>query len=87
MELDDPGFDASVLSEFRARLVEHELEGEGARPSADRAQGPGWWTRSDAPRLFGSFSSASCHVLGRIPAQRVPPAQIRAQPPVDVRAR
>ncbi|MER5689262.1 IS1182 family transposase [Streptomyces sp. NPDC002205] len=26
MELDDPGFDASVLSEFRARLVEHGLE-------------------------------------------------------------
>jgi DNA-binding transcriptional ArsR family regulator len=26
MELDDPGFDASVLSEFRARLVEHSLE-------------------------------------------------------------
>ncbi|MFD7491112.1 transposase [Streptomyces sp. NPDC059832] len=26
LELDDPGFDASVLSEFRARLVEHSLE-------------------------------------------------------------
>lgn len=26
LELDDPGFDASVLSEFRARLVEHNLE-------------------------------------------------------------
>ncbi|MCX5343698.1 transposase [Streptomyces atratus] len=26
MELDDPGFDASVLCEFRARLVEHGLE-------------------------------------------------------------
>lgn len=25
LELDDPGFDASVLSEFRSRLVEHEL--------------------------------------------------------------
>jgi transposase len=27
LELDDPGFDASVLSEFRGRLVEHELTG------------------------------------------------------------
>jgi hypothetical protein len=26
LELDDPGFDASVLCEFRARLVEHGLE-------------------------------------------------------------
>jgi hypothetical protein len=26
MELDDPGFDASVLSEFRTRLVAHGLE-------------------------------------------------------------
>jgi transposase len=26
LELDNPGFDASVLSEFRARLVEHGLE-------------------------------------------------------------
>ncbi|MFD9303017.1 transposase [Streptomyces sp. NPDC060048] len=26
LELDDPGFDASVLSEFRARLVAHNLE-------------------------------------------------------------
>src|SRR6266576_6757119 len=26
LELSDPGFDASVLSEFRARLVEGELE-------------------------------------------------------------
>ncbi|MET7356713.1 transposase [Streptomyces mirabilis] len=26
LELDDPGFDASVLSEFRTRLVEHGLE-------------------------------------------------------------
>ncbi len=26
MELDDPGFDASALSEFRARLIEHGLE-------------------------------------------------------------
>ncbi|GGN56061.1 hypothetical protein GCM10011579_016730 [Streptomyces albiflavescens] len=26
LDLDDPGFDASVLSEFRARLVEHGLE-------------------------------------------------------------
>ncbi|WP_371214386.1 IS1182 family transposase [Streptomyces sp. AD55] len=29
LELDDPGFDASVLSEFRARLVEHGLEEKG----------------------------------------------------------
>lgn len=27
LELDDPGFDFSVLSEFRARLVEHDLTG------------------------------------------------------------
>ncbi|MGW2698665.1 transposase [Streptomyces sp. NPDC001340] len=26
LELDDPGFDASVLSEFRTRLVEHGME-------------------------------------------------------------
>ncbi|WP_329535432.1 transposase [Streptomyces sp. NBC_01450] len=26
LELDDPGFDASVLSEFRTRLVEHGIE-------------------------------------------------------------
>ncbi|GGV69333.1 hypothetical protein GCM10010261_63820 [Streptomyces pilosus] len=28
LELDDPGFDASVLSEFRTRLVEHGMEEE-----------------------------------------------------------
>ncbi|MFD3940151.1 transposase [Streptomyces sp. NPDC058611] len=28
LELDDPGFDASVLSEFRTRLVEHGMEGK-----------------------------------------------------------
>ncbi|MFE7268849.1 transposase [Streptomyces sp. NPDC057592] len=26
LELDDPGFDASVLSEFRTRLVKHGME-------------------------------------------------------------
>jgi transposase len=26
MELDDPGFDASILSEFRTRLITHGLE-------------------------------------------------------------
>ncbi|MFE3827203.1 transposase [Streptomyces sp. NPDC059092] len=26
LELDDPGFDASVLSEFRTRLVGHGME-------------------------------------------------------------
>ncbi|EFC83735.1 transposase, partial [Parafrankia sp. EUN1f] len=35
LDLDDPGFDASVFSEFRARLV----EGESGDPRARRASG------------------------------------------------
>ncbi|MFD3537735.1 transposase [Streptomyces sp. NPDC058664] len=42
LELDDPGFDASVLSLFRSRLIEHGLEcplWDQARLGLDRLQG------------------------------------------------
>jgi transposase len=88
MELDDPGFDASVLSEFRARLVEHELEEKALdlllTALKDRGLVVDPLRRAAALRLL-QHRELPC--ARPDPRTASTPAQIRAQPPVDVRAR
>src|SRR6266852_7055800 len=42
LELTDPGFDASVLCEFRARLLEGQTEQQIVQPLLDIARKHGW---------------------------------------------
>lgn len=60
LELTDPGFDASVLCEFRQRLVEGEAEQHVLQPLLDLALARGWIK----PR--GKQRTDSTHVLGAI---------------------
>ncbi len=60
LELIDPGFDASVLCEFRARLVEGEVEQQILQPILDVAQKHGWLKER------GKQRTDSTHVLGAI---------------------
>src|SRR3954451_8450768 len=78
--LDDDGFDASILSEFRTRVVEHGLE--------ERALDPAAFHDGLAQGLLGPRERArtdSTHVLARPnrrPAPRRPPPTGRpATPP------
>ena len=57
--LDDEGFDASVLSEFRTRVVEHGLEQRVLDSAAGRvggagAGGAGWETRTDSTHVISA---------------------------------
>ena len=51
LDLDDEGFDASVLSEFRTRVVEHGLEQRVLDLLLDALKPRDWWARagSSAP--------------------------------------
>jgi len=60
LELTDPGFDASVLCEFRQRLIEKEAEQQILQPLLDVALARGWIK----PR--GKQRTDSTHVLGAI---------------------
>lgn len=60
LELTDPGFDASVLSEFRARLVEGKAEQQVLQPLLDVATKRGWL------KARGKQRTDSTHVLGAI---------------------
>jgi transposase len=60
LELTDPGFDASVLSEFRARLVEGKAEQQVLQPLLDVATKRGWLKER------GKQRTDSTHVLGAI---------------------
>ncbi len=60
LELTDPGFDASVLCEFRQRLIEGEAEQQILQPLLDIALARGWIK----PR--GKQRTDSTHVLGAI---------------------
>src|SRR5258708_10363077 len=42
LELTDAGFDASVLSEFRSRLVAHQASGRLLDVLAEHSNNPGW---------------------------------------------
>ncbi len=62
LDLDDPGFDASVLSEFRTRLLEHDAEHLlfDTRLAACHAQG--------LLKAHGRQRTDSTHVLAAIRA-------------------
>jgi transposase len=62
LELEDSGFDASVLSEFRSRLVEHELTGAALDALLDRLGGLGLVAgggrqRTDSTHVVGAIRS------------------------------
>lgn len=60
LELTDPGFDASVLCEFRARLIEGNTEQQVLQPLLDVAKKHGWLKER------GKQRTDSTHVLGAI---------------------
>jgi hypothetical protein len=60
LELDDPGFDSSVLSEFRTRLAEHELTGAALDLLLEKLAGLG------LVRAGGRARTDATHVLARI---------------------
>ena len=60
LELTDPGFDASVLCEFRQRLIDGKAEQQVLQPLLDEALARGWMK----PR--GKQRTDSTHVLGAI---------------------
>jgi len=60
LELDDPGFDASVLSEFRTRLVEHAATGMALDVLLEKLAGLG------LVKAGGRQRTDSTHVLARI---------------------
>jgi transposase len=60
LELTDPGFDASVLSEFRTRLLEGNAEQQILQPLLDLAAKQGWL------KTRGKQRTDSTHVLGAI---------------------
>ena len=60
LELTDPGFDASVLCEFRARLLEGNIEQQVLQPLLDVANKHGWLKER------GKQRTDSTHVLGAI---------------------
>jgi transposase len=60
LELTDPGFDASVLCEFRARLLEGQPEQQILQPLLDLAREHGWLKergkqRTDSTHVFGAI--------------------------------
>ncbi|WP_371666659.1 hypothetical protein OG985_45895 [Streptomyces sp. NBC_00289] len=46
MELEDTGFDFTVLSKFRARLVEHGMERVLFERLVEHCRIRGWWRRA-----------------------------------------
>jgi transposase len=60
LELDDPGFDSSVLSEFRTRLVEHEATGAALDMLLEKLAG------LSLVKSAGRARTDSTHVLARI---------------------
>ncbi len=60
LELTDPGFDASVLCEFRTRLVEGKAEEQVLQSLLDLATKQGWL------KARGKQRTDSTHVLGAI---------------------
>lgn len=60
LELDDPGFDSSVLSEFRTRLVEHETTGAALDMLLEKLTGlnlvkSGGRARTDSTQCAGPY--------------------------------
>jgi transposase len=59
LELTDAGFDSTVLSEFRSRLVAGSAEEKILHPRLERCRGQKWLTAR------GRQQTDSTHVLGR----------------------
>lgn len=83
LELDDPGFDASVLSEFRTRLVEHGLAGRagGAGLRGPGLAGPGGACSGMSRTLRPAHSllaSAGFHEQARRDGPGLRPGRVRA---------
>lgn len=62
LELTDPGFDASVLCEFRARLIDQHTEGRLLEKMLVLFQQKGWL------KVRGRQRTDSTHVLAKIRA-------------------
>jgi hypothetical protein len=83
LELTDPGFDFSVLSQFRTRLVAHDLQGVRWLPAARggrRPAVPGLVTGNSRRRCLASGLGSAVHP--RRPSHRpAPRCRRRGQPP------
>jgi transposase len=64
--LEDPGFDYSVLSEFRARLLEHESENALLDLLLERAKAQGWLKAGGRQRTDSTHVLAAIHRLNRL---------------------
>lgn len=66
LPLDDPGFNYSVLSEFRGRLLAHESEYLLLELLLDRAKAQGWLKAGGRQRTDSTHILAAIHRLNRI---------------------
>lgn len=66
LELDDPGFDFSVLSDFRARLVEHGLEGKVLDLVLERISEAGLLRSGGRQRTDSTHVLAAVRTLNRM---------------------
>jgi hypothetical protein len=66
LELDDPGFDFSVLSDFRVRLIGHELEERGLDLVLERLSGLGLLRTGGRQRTDSTHVLAAVRTLNRM---------------------
>ncbi|MFE9886933.1 IS1182 family transposase [Streptomyces scopuliridis] len=66
LELDDPGFDFSVLSDFRARLIEHGLEEKVLDLILERVSGLGLLRSGGRQRTDSTHVLAAVRTLNRM---------------------
>jgi transposase len=66
LPLEDAGFDYSVLSEFRGRLLEHESEEVLLERLLERAQAHGWLKAGGRQRTDSTHILAAIHRLNRL---------------------
>ncbi len=66
LDLSDPGFDYSVLSEFRTRLVEGKLESLLLDRILERFKARGWLTAGGRQRTDSTHILAAIHRLNRL---------------------
>ncbi|MEC4021142.1 transposase, partial [Streptomyces sp. H27-D2] len=66
LELDDPGFDFSVLSDFRARLIEHGLEEKVLELVLERISGLGLLRAGGRQRTDSTHVLAAVRTLNRM---------------------
>lgn len=66
IELTDPGFDFSVLSEFRARLINGELEGSLLDTMLAQFRQRGWLKERGSQRTDSTHVLAAVRVLNRL---------------------